>query len=87
MRTLVLLRGCPGTGKSTWIRDHQLNQYTLSADQLRLIHQSPVLNLEGKYDISQKNDGKVWKLLFTLLEERMERGNSPLLMPHMRNQA
>ncbi|MCY7965794.1 metallophosphoesterase [Bacillus haynesii] len=74
MRTLVLLRGCPGTGKSTWIRDHQLNQYTLSADQLRLIHQTPVLNLEGKYDISQKNDGKVWKLLFSLLEERMERG-------------
>lgn len=54
MRTLVLLRGCPGTGKSTWIRDHQLNQYTLSADQLRLIHQSPVLNLKGNTTFLKK---------------------------------
>lgn len=37
MRTLVLLRGLPGVGKSTWIKAQGLEPYTLSADQIRLL--------------------------------------------------
>ena len=37
MRTLVLLRGLPGAGKSTWIKEQGLEPYTLSADQIRLL--------------------------------------------------
>lgn len=35
MRTLLLLRGAPGFGKSTWIQENHLEQYTLEADSFR----------------------------------------------------
>lgn len=35
MRTLFLLRGAPGSGKSTWVDTNDLETYTLCADQIR----------------------------------------------------
>lgn len=43
MRTLLLMRGLPASGKSTWIRTHGLEPYTLSPDTLRLMASSPVI--------------------------------------------
>lgn len=74
MRTLYLLRGAPGSGKSTWIKDNKLSPYTLCADDIRTMIQSPVMDISGNYKISQKNDRQVWELLFQLLETRMSRG-------------
>lgn len=74
MRTLVITRGCPASGKSTWIKENGLEQYTLSADAIRTIVQSPVMNEDGRYGISQKNDRKVWEMLFNIMEERMKKG-------------
>ena len=74
MRTMFILRGSPASGKSTWVESNHLEQYTLSADKIRVMYQSPVLNKEGKYVITQNNDGQVWKLLLKLLEDRMARG-------------
>lgn len=31
MRTLLLMRGAPASGKSQWIRDNNLEAYTLEA--------------------------------------------------------
>lgn len=74
MRTLILTRGCPGSGKSTFIKNNGLEEYTLSPDQIRLLFQSPVLNEHGGLNISMQNESQVWKFLFELLEKRMERG-------------
>lgn len=74
MRVLLLFRGAPGCGKSTFIKEHNLEQYTLSADSIRLQIQSPVLMPNGYMGISQKNDKDVWKILFNLLEKRMSKG-------------
>ena len=74
MRTLFLLRGAPGAGKSTWINENNLGAYTLSTDTIRLMCESPATNIDGEKSISQKNDGFVWELLFKLLEKRMENG-------------
>jgi len=74
MRHLVLLRGCPGAGKSTFVTNNGLDQYTLCPDKLRLLYQTPVLTEEGVYRIFGKHDGAVWKDIFRLLEERMKRG-------------
>jgi len=41
MRNLVLLRAPAGAGKSTWIKQNNLSQYTISADDVRLLFQSP----------------------------------------------
>ncbi len=74
MRTIFLLRGTPASGKSTWVEQNKLQQYTLSADNIRLMYQSPVLNNNGDLVITQQNDGKVWQFLFEMLEDRMRRG-------------
>lgn len=47
MRVLLLFRGSPASGKSTYIQEHNLKQYSLSADEIRLQLQAPVLNNEG----------------------------------------
>ena len=48
MRTMFNLRGSPASGKSTFVKENHLEQYTLSADAIRLLYQSPILNEEGK---------------------------------------
>lgn len=74
MRILTLFRGAPASGKSTFIKENNLEQYALSADNIRLLLQSPIMTTDGSYGISQKNDKKVWELLFDILEQRMIRG-------------
>ena len=74
MRVLLLLRGSAGCGKSTWIEQNGLKPYTLSADDIRLLCQSPIMTVDGTEAISQDNDNVVWKTLFNLLEVRMKNG-------------
>lgn len=52
-----------------------LENYTLCADTLRLLTESPVIVPDKIHRvISQRNDDYVWTLLFELLEKRMSRG-------------
>lgn len=74
MRILLLLRGSAGCGKSTWIEQNGLKPYTLSADDIRLLCQSPIMQVDGTEAISQSNDNVTWKTLFNLLEVRMQKG-------------
>lgn len=74
MRTLLLFRGAPGCGKSTYIKTHGLEPYALSADTIRLQCSSPVQLVTGGTGISQKNDKLVWDMLFKMLECRMQAG-------------
>lgn len=75
MRTLLLLRGAPGAGKSTWIEENNLQNYTLEADQFRQLTSNPILGLDGQLQITQDNDRLAWELLFQALESRMHRGD------------
>ena len=52
MRILLLMRGVPGSGKSTFIKEQGLEPYTLSADPLRLLYASPMVNNAGSWCIS-----------------------------------
>jgi predicted kinase len=74
MRQLVLLRGSPACGKSTFITTHNLEPYALSADTIRLQYCSPALSINGDWAISQRNDKIVWDTLFKMLEVRMQNG-------------
>lgn len=56
MRTLLLFRGAPGCGKSTYIKEHGLSDYVLSADQIRMLCGSPIQGTDGYMMITQKND-------------------------------
>ena len=75
MRTLLLLRGIQASGKSTWIKENNLEPYTLSADNIRLNIANPVLNEDGSYEISQKYNKITWELLYKYLEMRMQNGD------------
>jgi len=79
MNILILTRGAPGCGKSTWINRWGFDEYTLSPDNIRLMFQSPEVDINGGEHISQKNDGKVWATLFQILEERMRHGEFTII--------
>ena len=74
MKTLLLLRGVPGSGKSTWIKENNLENYTISSDELRIKYAGFEYDLDGKIKISNKKEKLVWDTLFNLLEERMQKG-------------
>ena len=75
MRSLIVLRGAPGVGKTTWIRKNHLEEYTLCLDTIRYMMISPRMNHKaGYFDVSFKYDTKAWQVLFQLLEERMKDG-------------
>ena len=76
MRTLLLTRGAPGSGKSTWIKNNRLDDFTLSSDKIRLLCSSLELQPDGGYKIAQDstNDEVTWDVLFKILKQRMKRG-------------
>lgn len=75
MRTLLLLRGAPGSGKSTFVKENNLEPYTLEADRFRTLVCNPILDDHGDMTISQRYDHLAWKMLYDALELRMERGD------------
>lgn len=81
MRTLLLMRGAPGSGKTTWIREHGLEDYTLSPDNVRVLCSSTELQPNGEFKISQDRDNEqvVWDILLKLLEHRMSRGEFTII--------
>ena len=76
MRSLFLLRGAPGAGKSTWIKENGLQEYTICPDELRILHSSKKWKPDGSYCIEQEQatENAVWATLFNILEYRMKRG-------------
>lgn len=75
MRTLVILRGLPGSGKSYFCRKHNWEEYTLCPDTFRLILSSPNLDIEGNFAISQKVSAAAFSMLYNVLEKRMQNGD------------
>lgn len=74
MKALLLMRGTPCSGKSTWIEKNGLKDYTLCADDIRLLYRSTVIDCNGKENIDQSINKQAWKTLFEILEKRMELG-------------
>lgn len=74
MRVILLVRGAPGCGKSTFFRKYGLDIFSLSADELRMRCQSPQQTVNGSVQIGFSNEKLVWDTLFRLLEIRMQNG-------------
>ena len=76
MRTLLILRGAPGCGKSTWVEQNGLLPYTLCPDTLRVMCSSRELQADGRFAVARNNntEKQTWKILFDLLEYRLSRG-------------
>lgn len=81
MRTLLIMRGAPGAGKTTWIAQHGLADYTISPDDMRILCSSTAMQPSGEFKIAQEqhNEQFVWKIIFEVLEYRMSRGELTVL--------
>ncbi len=79
MRDLIITAGAPGSGKSTWVENQNLSQYTISADNLRLLYSSPRIAEDGSFEISQHENKIAWENLYEILEKRMKNGDFTVL--------
>lgn len=72
MQKLIVTRGIPGCGKSTWVKEHGLDTYTLCPDDIRMMCSEPTVDFKGVLTINQDNDPFVWKILKEMLEFRLK---------------
>lgn len=72
-KKLIIMRGIPGCGKSVWIRENELDIYTICPDTLRLMYAAP------NPGIIQTNDADVWLDVFRFLESRMKNGDFTII--------
>lgn len=82
MKYLILLRGLPGSGKSYWLKENKLEEYTISSDNVRLLFATPSIPFQQCYmerTISQKNDRDVWDLIHSLVERRLKNGMTTIV--------
>ena len=84
MRKLFLLRGAPGSGKSSFISRHHLQPYTISQDEIRLLFR----NLTYSFDepsqqlhhiITQEANAETRELVDRLVEGKMARGETVIV--------
>lgn len=76
MRKLVITRGQPGSGKSHALKAVGMEQWTLSADNIRSTLASPFLTRDGRMIVNQEVNLRVFAMLNQLAEERMSRGET-----------
>jgi len=74
MKSLIIMRGPPGAGKSTTIHSLGLQNHTLSSDMIRQIFGAPKLDLTGTFVISPKNNKEVWATFNKMVRHRMQNG-------------
>lgn len=79
MRKIVFMKGPPGSGKSTLIRELGWEAYALGQDSLRLLRRAPELTASGHLQISQEENDAVFREFLMLLDKRMERGEFVVL--------
>ena len=73
MKKLLMLNGVMASGKSTFIKENQLEDFTISSDDLRIKMACFDISENGLV-ISSKKDRQVWAMLYTILKTRMEMG-------------
>lgn len=74
MRTVLLTRGAPGSGKTTFLQREGLLPYTVCPDTIRLLKQSPILDTNGDFTVNTRNDNEVWSEVWKIVENKMVNG-------------
>jgi predicted kinase/predicted phosphodiesterase len=71
MKKLIILRGIQGSGKSTFIKENNLQNHTLSPDIFRVMLSGHSRTNDGEIQVCQQESIKAWKMTFDSLETRM----------------
>ena len=68
---VVLMRGLPGAGKSTWLHEHGVEDYIISPDEFRLMLSPPIHDKAGNLVINQNVSKQAWEMAYTALSSRI----------------
>lgn len=79
MRNLLVLVGAPLSGKTSWVKENKLSEYTLSLDTLRVMYKSPISTIEGKVTYNEVSQTEVVNAFFEMLKFRMSEGSFTVL--------
>ncbi len=74
MRHLILLRGAPGVGKSTFVEQQGLKPFALSPDEFRMRRGGIVMTPEGGLAISHAHEKLIWREIEEALDFKMGQG-------------
>lgn len=74
MRVIMILRGIPGCGKSTFIRNENLEDFTIESDKVREMYNGYRIDREGKMGIPQDHNKEIWETIHQIIELRMQKG-------------
>lgn len=75
MRDLLIIRGAPASGKTTWLTENALLPYTLAPDTVRSLYSCPVADpVTGELYMDRRYDTKVWNFIEEMMELRMHTG-------------
>lgn len=77
MKKLILLQGASGTGKSSWVREHHVQCYTISADDIRQHLGLSVHTRRGNMPIikiKNHDDTITWDIFNKIINYRMNQG-------------
>ena len=73
-KLFILMRGAPGSGKSTLIRDSGLSDYAISLDELRRL-----LAAEENGQLPTSVNKETYALLYSILQTRVQKGKLIIL--------
>ena len=73
--TVVLMRGLPGSGKSTWLQNNNCAEYSISPDEFRLMLSPPII-VNGELSINQKVSHQAWEMAYACLRFRLSFGGA-----------
>lgn len=68
-KILILLQGCPGAGKSTWVKENNLESFTLCKDTFRIM-----AGCVSGGEILQSCNKLVRETIYMFLEARLKNG-------------
>lgn len=74
MRNLLILIGPPLSRKSSWIKENNLEDFTLSYDTLRLMYKQPTCTPTGKVSVNEIANNEVISTFNEMLRYRMSEG-------------
>lgn len=72
MRTIIITRGLPASGKSTFLKEKKLEHWSINTDNLRLLFNSPNYLLNGKLEINQDTTKEIFSLVYEIIEKKMK---------------
>lgn len=78
MKTLLILRGAMGAGKSAFVERNNLQDFTLSSDEIRKLFGNHQFVIDGdgiRKSISNQDESVTWGLISQALERRMQKGD------------